>query len=44
MNFSTSILDGKRFWGHDFSDFSIPKTCPRHGQKMGEKKFVIPQC
>ena len=35
--FWKSCLDENQLWGHDFSDFSIPKTCPRHGQNGWKK-------
>ena len=41
MNFSTSILGGKPLWGHDFSNFLIPKKCPLYGRFTGvEKNFI----
>ena len=32
---------GKPLLGSDFRKFSLPKTCPQHGQYRGEKSFEI---
>ena len=43
MNFSKSMLGGKLLWGHDFSNFLVPKKRPRYGRNFGENFFFISQ-
>ena len=38
-DFRTKSSGGNPIWGQFFSKFSLPKTCPHHTKKTGEKNF-----
>ena len=39
-DFRTKSSGGNPIWGQNFSKFSLPKTCPHHGERTGEKKIL----